>query len=194
MAEYNLEQQIDDAKTALDNLNDSYQNQIDSLQEISDKWSEISSIQSDISNANLATSLLGSGWLDKIVSGNGSEIYETLSSLYQSNAKQLDKYQKQADSTANIQSLIEDFINSYKSGEITYSQALDGINNPLSQMNQSMSAMDNLQNIYDYLGTVNGVGANADSILKGIQSGLATTADELVRSLEQYNKNSGGIS
>ena len=194
LAEYNLEQQIDDAKTALDNLNDSYQDQIDALQEIADKWSEISSIQSDISNADLATSILGEGWLEKIISGNDSDIYETLSSLYQTNAKQLDEYQKQADSTANIQSLIEDYINSYKSGEITYTQALTGINNLLSQTNESMSAMDNLQNIYDYLGTVNGVGADADSILKGIQSGLATTADELVKSLEQYNENAGTIS
>lgn len=192
--EYNLQKQIDDAQDALDDYNDSMEDTIDALQEIADKWSEISSIQKGISDANLATSLFGDGWLDKIVSGNDSEIYATLSSLYQTNAKQLDEYQKQADSTANIQSLIEDYINSYKSGEITYTQALTGINNLLSQMNQSMSAMDNLQNIYDYLGTVNGVGADADSILKGIQSGLATTADELVKSLEQYNKNSGMIS
>lgn len=192
--EYNLQKQIDDAQDALDDYNDTMSDTIDALQEIADKWSEISSIQSDISNADLATSILGEGWLDKIVSGNDSEIYDTLSSLYQTNAKQLDEYQKQADSTANIQSLIEDFINSYKSGEITYSQALNGVNNLLSQMNQSMSAMDNLQNIYDYLGTVNGTDANAESILSGIKEGLSVTADELVKSLEQYNKNSGMIS
>ncbi|MDR1772442.1 MAG: hypothetical protein LBS02_17680 [Hungatella sp.] len=54
--------------------------------------------------------------------------------------------------------------------------------------------MDNLNNIFDYLGTVNGVGADADSILKGIKDGLAVTADELAKSLEQYNKNAGMIS
>ena len=194
LEKYNLEQQIEDAKTVLDNLNDGYQDQIDLLEEISKKYSEISSSAEKISNANLATSLFGEGWADKVLSGNDEEIYATLTSLYQTNAEQLEQYQKQADSTANIQSLIEDYINSYKSGEITYTQALTGINNLLSQMNQSMSAMDNLQNIYDYLGTVNGVGANADSILKGIQDGLSVTADELVKSLEQYNKNSGMIS
>ncbi|WP_313580693.1 hypothetical protein [Lacrimispora sp.] len=68
------------------------------------------------------------------------------------------------------------------------------INGLLSQMNDSMSAMDNLQNIFDYLATVNGTDANSDSILKGIKDGLAVTAEELVKSLEQYNKNAGTIS
>lgn len=192
---YNLEQQIEDAKTALDDLNDSYQDQIDALEKISQKYSEISSAAEKISNANLATSLFGEGWANKVLSGNDKEIYDTLTSLYQTNAKQLEEYQKQANSTSNIQTLIEDFISSYKAGEITYEQAMTKINGLLSQMNNnSMSAMDNLNNIFDYLGTVNGVGADADSILKGIKDGLSTTADELVKSLEEYNKNAGMIS
>jgi hypothetical protein len=39
-----------------------------------------------------------------------------------------------------------------------------------------MSAIDNLQNIFDYLGAVNDTAANADAILTGIQSGLKDTA------------------
>lgn len=191
---YNLEQQIEDAKTALDNLNDGYQDQIDLLEEISKKYSEISSSAEKISNANLATSLFGEGLADKVLSGNDKEIYTTLTSLYQTNAKQLDEYQKQAESTSNIESLMSDYINSYKAGEITYDQALGKINGLLAQLNQNMSASTNLQNIYDYLGTVNGVGADADSILKGIKEGLSVTANNLLASLEQYNKNSGMIS
>lgn len=191
---YNLQQQIEDAKTALDDLNDGYQKQIEALEEISKKYSEISTAAEKISNANLATSLFGEGWADKILSGNSEEIYDTLTSLYQTNAEQLEQYQKQADSTANIQTLIENYIDSYKAGTITYEQAMTKINGLLSQMNESMSAMDNLQNIYDYLGTINGVGADPDSILKGIKDGLSITADELVKSLEQYNKNAGMIS
>ena len=194
LEEYNLQQQIEDAKTALDDLNDGYQKQIEALEEISKKYSEISTAAEKISNANLANSLLGEGWADKVLSGNDEEIYATLTSLYQTNAEQLEQYQKQAESTENIYSLLEDYIASYKAGEITYEQATTKINDLLSQLNNSMSAMDNLQNIFDYLGTVNGVGADADSILNGIKDGLAVTADELVKSLEQYNKNSGMIS
>ncbi|WP_024346887.1 hypothetical protein [Lacrimispora indolis] len=194
MEKYNLEQQIEDAKTVLDNLNDGYQDQIDLLEEISKKYSEISSSAEKISNANLATSLFGEGWADKVLSGNDKEIYTTLTSLYQTNAKQLDEYQKQAESTSNIYGLLSDYVNSYKAGEISYDQAMTKINGLLAQMNQSMSAMDNLKNIYDYLATTNGTSADSDSILKGIQSGLSATADNLIKSLEQYNKNSGMIS
>ena len=194
LEEYNLQRQIEDARTALDNLNDGYQEQIDALEKISKKYSEISSSADNISKANLATSLFGEGWADKVLSGNDKEIYTTLTSLYTTNAKQLDEYQKQAESTSNIESLMSDYINSYKAGEITYDQALGKINGLLAQLNQNMSASTNLQNIYDYLGTVNGVGADADSILKGIKEGLSVTADNLLSSLEQYNKNSGMIS
>ena len=194
LEEYKLQQQIEDAKTALDDLNDGYQKQIEALEEISKKYSEISTAAEKISNANLATSLFGEGWADKILSGNSEEIYDTLTSLYQTNAEQLEQYQKQADSTSNIQTLIENYIDSYKAGTITYEQAMIKINGLLSQMNESMTAMDNLQNIYDYLGTINGVGTDPDSILKGIKDGLSVTADELVKSLEQYNKNAGMIS
>ena len=194
LEEYNLQRQIEDARTALDNLNDGYQEQIDALEKISKKYSEISYSADKISKANLATSLFGEGFADKVLSGNDKEIYTTLTSLYQTNAKQLDEYQKQAESTSNIESLMSDYINSYKAGEITYDQALGKINGLLAQLNQNMSASTNLQNIYDYLGTVNGVGADADSILKGIKEGLSVTADNLIKSLEQYNKNSGMIS
>lgn len=191
---YNLQQQIEDAKTDLDDLNDGYQKQIEALEEISKKYSEISSAAEKISNANLATSLFGEGWAEKVLSGNSEEIYATLTSLYQTNAEQLEQYQKQADSTSNIYSLLENYIDSYKAGEISYEQAMTKINGLLSQMNDSMTAMDNLQNIFDYLATVNGTDANSDSILKGIKDGLSVTADELVKSLEQYNKNAGTIS
>lgn len=114
--------------------------------------------------------------------------------MYANTAEQLKKYQEQIDSTNNIQSLLEDYIASYKEGTITYDEAVKGINDLLSQLNQKMSATDNLKNIFDYLGTVNDTAANADAILTGIQSGLKDTATELLKSLEQYNKNSGMIS
>ena len=164
------------------------------MQKISDKWSEISTKITQAQNEAKADEILGSGWKDKVLSGNDATLFNTFSGMYQNTSDQLQEYQKQLDTTNNINALLEDYIASYKAGEITYEQAMTKINGLLSQMNESMSAMDNLQNIYDYLGTVNGVGADADSILKGIQDGLSVTADELVKSLEQYNKNSGMIS
>ena len=194
LEKYNLQEQINKAQESLDAYNDGLQDQIDALQKISDKWSEIGNKIIQAQNEAKADEILGSGWKDKVLSGNDAALFNAFSGMYQNTSDQLQEYQKQLDTTNNINALLEDYIASYKAGEITYEQAMTKINVLLSQMNESMSAMDNLQNIYDYLGTVNGVGADADSILKGIQDGLADTADELVKSLEQYNKNSGMIS
>ncbi|POO87853.1 hypothetical protein [Clostridium sp. 3-3] len=194
LEKYNLQEQIDKAQESLDLYNDGLQDQIDALQKISDKWSEISNKITQAQNEAKADEILGSGWKDKVLSGNDTALFNTFSGMYANTAEQLKKYQEQIDSTNNIQSLLEDYIASYKSGEITYAEAVKGINGLLSQLNQKMSATDNLQNIFDYLGTVNDTAANADAILEGIQSGLKDTATELLKSLEQYNKNSGMIS
>ena len=194
LEKYNLQEQIDKAQESLDLYNNGLQEQIDALQKISDKWSEISEKITQAQNEAKADEILGSGWKDKVLSGNDTALFNTFSGMYANTAEQLKKYQDQIDSTNNIQSLLEDYIASYKAGEITYAEAVKGINGLLSQLNQKMSATDNLQNIFDYLGTVNDTAANADAILTGIQSGLKDTATELLKSLEQYNKNSGMIS
>ena len=189
-----IQTQIDDLQETLDGLNEKYQDQIDSLQKISDKWSEISDKITQVQNEAKASEVLGKDWKDKVLSGNDADIFNNFSGMYTDISNQLIRYQEQIDTTNNIYSLLEDYIASYKDGSLSYGEALTGINNLLSQMNKKMLAGDNLKNIYDYLGTVNGSGSNANDILAGIQQGLTASASELVKSLELYNKNSGMIS
>ena len=177
----------------MDLYNFGLQDQIDALQKISDKWSEINEKIVQGQNEAKADDILGAGWKDKILSGN-QDIFNVFSGMYQNTANQLKQYESQAESTANTQSLLESYVNSYREGTITYEQALSGINGLLTQLNKEMSAGTNLQNIYDYLGTTNNVASNADAILAGIQQGLSNSATNLLKSLEQYNKNSGMIS
>lgn len=193
LEKYNLQEQIDKAQESLDLYNSGLQDQIDVLQKISDKWSEINEKIVQGQNEAKADDILGAGWKDKILSGN-QDIFNMFSGMYQNTANQLKQYESQAESTGNIQSLLESYVNSYREGTITYEQALSGINGLLTQLNKEMSAGANLQNIYDYLGTTNNVASNADAILAGIQQGLSNSATELLKSLEQYNKNSGMIS
>lgn len=178
----------------MDLYNSGLQDQIDALQKISNKWSEINEKIVQGQNEEVASSILDSGWKDKVLSGNDSDIFNMFSGMYQNTANQLKQYESQAESTGNIQSLLESYVNSYREGTITYEQALSGINGLLTQLNKEMSAGANLQNIYDYLGTTNNDASNADAILAGIQQGLSNSATELLKSLEQYNKNSGMIS
>lgn len=189
-----IQDEIDALDEALEKQNELYDSQIKSLETIADRWKQIAENIKIAQDEAIATDNLGTGWKDKVLSGNDEALFNTFSGMYANTAEQLKKYQDQIDSTNNIQTLLEDYIASYKSGEITYTEAVKGINDLLSQLNQKMSATDNLQNIFDYLGTVNDTAANADAILTGIQSGLKDTATELLKSLEQYNKNSGMIS
>lgn len=189
-----LQDQMDALDDALDNYNDKLQDTLDSLQKISDKWSEIASKKEQQVNETTATDILGKGWKDKVLSGNDADIFQMFSKLYTDNVDQINKYQEQIDSTEHISSLIQEYIDSYKAGTLTYEEAQAGIHDLVSQMNQKMSAMDNLQNIYNYMGKVYDTAANGDAVFGGIQKAFKESGDQLISSLEQYQANAGLIS
>ena len=189
-----LKTQIDNLQETLNGLNDTYQEQLESLQKISDKWSEINGKISQAQNESKADEILGKGWKDKILSGNDTTLFQNITQMYTGISEQILQYKEQIDATNQISTLLESYIASYKDGTLSYTQALTGINDLLSQLNQKMPAADGLQNLYDYYGAIKGTAANGDSIFSEIQKSLAATAGDLVKSLEQYNKNYGAIS
>ena len=189
-----LQDQMDALDDALDDYNDKLQDTLDSLQKISDKWSEIASKKEQQVNETTATDILGKGWKDKVLSGNDADIFQMFSKLYSDNVDQINKYQEQIDSTEHISSLIQEYIDSYKAGTLTYEEAQAGIHDLVSQMNQKMSAMDNLQNIYNYMGKVYDTAADGNSVFAGIQKAFKESGDQLISSLQQYQANAGLIS
>lgn len=189
-----LQDQMDALDDALDDYNDKLQDTLDSLQKISDKWSEIASKKEQQVNETTATDILGKNWKDKVLSGNDNDIFQMFSKLYTDNVDQINKYQEQIDSTEYISSLIQEYIDSYKAGTLTYEEAQAGIRDLVSQMNQKMSAMDNLQNIYNYMGKVYDTAANGDAVFGGIQKAFKESGNQLISSLEQYQANAGLIS
>lgn len=189
-----LQDQMDALDDALDDYNDKLQDTLDSLQKISDKWSEIASKKEQADNEKTATDILGKNWKDKVLSGNDNDIFQMFSKLYTDNVDQINKYQEQIDSTEHISSLIQEYIDSYKAGTLTYEEAQAGIRDLVSQMNQKMSAMDNLQNIYNYMGKVYDTAANGDAVFGGIQKAFKESGDQLISSLQQYQANAGLIS
>ncbi|WP_313072967.1 hypothetical protein [Lacrimispora sp.] len=189
-----LKTQIDSLQETLNGLNDKYQDQLESLQKISDKWSEINGKISQAQNESKANEVLGNGWKEKVLSGDDTKLFQNFTQMYTGISEQILQYKEQLDTTNQISTLLESYISSYKDGTLSYTQALTGINDLLSQLNQRMPAAEGLQNLYDYYGAIKGTAANGDSILSGIQKSLATTAGDLIKSLEQYNKNYGAIS
>lgn len=189
-----IQAQMDSLQETLDGLNNTYQDQIESLQKISDKWSEINAKITQAQNEAKADEILGTGWKNKILSGKDDSLYQNLNGLYTGITQQISAYKDQIESTEKIYALLENYITSYKEGTLTYNQALTGINNLLSQLNQKMSSSENLQNLYDYYASIKGVNADGLSILAGFRQGLQDSASELIKSFEQYNKNYGTIS
>lgn len=189
-----LQDQMDALDDALDDYNDKLQDTLDSLQKISDKWSEIASKKEQADNEKTATDILGKNWKNKVLSGNDNDIFQMFSKLYTDNVDQINKYQEQIDSTEHISSLIQEYIDSYKAGTLTYEEAQAGIHDLVSQMNQKMSAMDNLQNIYNYMGKVYDTAADGNSVFAGIQKAFSESGNQLISSLEQYQANAGLIS
>jgi len=189
-----LKTQMDSLQETLNGLNDKYQDQLDSLQKISDKWSEINGKISQAQNESKADEVLGKGWKEKILFGDDTKLFQNFTQMYAGISEQILQYKEQLDTTNQISTLLESYISSYKDGTLSYTQTLTGINDLLSQLNQKMPASEGLQNLYDYYGAIKGTAANGDSILSGIQKSLAATAGDLLKSLEQYNKNYGAIS
>ncbi len=189
-----IQSQINSLQETLDGLNDNYQSQIESLQKILDKWSEINAKITQAQNDAKANEILGTGWKEKILSGKDDSLFQNLNGLYTEITQQISTYKEQIESTEKIYALLENYTTAYKEGTLTYNQALTGINNLLSQLNQRMSSSENLQNLYDYYASIKGTNADGSSILAGFRQGIQDSASELIKSLEQYNKNYGTIS
>lgn len=191
---YDLEKEMEALQDELTAVNDRYSEQIESLEKISRKWSEISDKIQTAKNDALASEILGNGWKDTIISGNDDALFSMFSGMYQAISGQIDQYENQIEATDNILALLQDYLVAYKQGTITYDQAAAGISGLLSQINEKMSAADNLNNILDFLSTSTGAGDDAGSILAAVKDSLVKTGAELVASLEQYNENASLIS
>lgn len=191
----NLQEQLDALNDQLDDYNDKVEEQIDALDKIKEKWSEIAENVQKAQDAAVANQYLGDGWKDKILSGKDDDIYTSFKQLYEKNADQIQAYEKQIDSTEKIYNLLNEYITAYKSGQISFEAAQAGVQGLLAQLNQNMTAVGNLDNVLKYMQTTTGaVGATAEQVLAGIQADLSKSADSLLSSLTQYQKNAGLIS
>lgn len=156
---------------------------------MAEKWSQIKTDAEKAANSSVADQYLGSGWADKVASGNDKGIYEAFKKSYETNNQMVQKYEKQIESTEKIYNLLNSYIAAYQAGTLSYEEAMSSIKSLLSQMNKDMSAGQAVQNVIDYLAKVNDTEANADAVLSGIQTQLKADSDEMIKNLEQYNEN-----
>ena len=199
-AQYNitknqLQEQIDALNDQLDEYNDKVDEQLEALDKIKEKWSEIAENITKAQNALVADQYIGTGWKDKVLSGNDNDIYTAFKNQYEVNAAQIKKYEEQINSTEKIQTLLNEYITAYKEGQISYDAAQSAIQGLLSQLNQTMTASANISNVMAYEKLLNNAsGTNSEEILKSIQGNLSESGLTLLKSLEQYKNNQSLIS
>ena len=183
---------MDALNDQLDDYNDKVDEQIEALDKIKDKWSEIAENVTKAQNAMVANDYLGSGWKDKVLSGNDNDIYTVFKNQYEQNASQLKAYEDQIQSTERIYNLLNSYIEAYKAGTITAAEAQQQIKGLLDQLNKGLISADaNLMNVLQYSKDVTGAsGSTPEQVLAGIKDDLKTSGQDLLASLRQYEENS----
>ena len=190
-----IQEQIDDLDDQLDVYNKKIEEQLDILEKIRDKWAEIAENVEKAQNNEVADQYLGSGWQDKVISGSDFDIFNLFKNSYETNAAQIEAYDKQINTTQKIYDLLEQYIQAYQAGNISFEETQNSIKTLLSQLNSNISALDNLDNVLNYAQDVtSSTTATAEDVLHGIQLDLDETAKELLQAISQYQENAGLIS
>lgn len=162
--------------------------QIEKLDKISEKWQQISKDAEYYANILKATEQLGEGWQDKVLSGEDADIFEPFREQYLQNSAMMDQYQQQIESNERIAALMEQYINGWKEGAISYENAYENMDKLLSQMKDGFSAFENLDGTLDLNASL-GNGESLAEILSALKDNSTSSADEFKEYLSQVQDN-----
>lgn len=193
LKKHELQTEKEKLEDELDAINDKYDDLYDKLDKIANKWEKIQPDREQLSNEKVADRYLGDDWINKVLSGNDDDIYGAFKELYDQNVDSQEQYESQIKSTEQIQTLVNTYIEAYRSGTLTRDQAMTGIRGVLASVNHEITAGDNVNNILNYLSTQNSTGATTNDILTATQNQLSSTSEDIMRSLDVYEKNSNTI-
>lgn len=171
---YDLQTQIDNLTEERDKLLEGYDDEIERLSDIQDKWQSIVDEIQSASDILKANELLGSGWQDKIISGNDIDLYNMFQGMYQNTLTQKEEIEKQTASNERISEMMQLYVEQYQSGAITYEQAMSGIKELSSSMKDGYTVMEQL----DALLSLSNIGDLSD--LAGSVEGKVTDSIDLL--------------
>ena len=193
LKKHELQTEKEKLEDELDVINDKYDELYDKLDKIANKWEKIQPDREQLGNEKVADRYLGDDWINKVLSGNDDDIYGAFKELYDQNVDSQEQYESQIKSTEQIQTLVNTYIEAYRSGTLTRDQAMTGIRGVLASVNHEITAGDNVNNILNYLSTQNSTGATTNDILTATQNQLSSTSKDIMQSLDVYEKNSNTI-
>ena len=193
-AEYNktvhdLETQISNLEEERDKLLEGYDDQIEKLDEIKDRWSSIVEEIKLAADALKANDVLGAGWRDKILSGNDEEMLNSLKDLYTTISDQKNQYEEQIASNERIADIMNQFMESWQNGSITYDQAMAGIKDLANQMKDGYSSLEHLDAIMGLNGAT-----DLGSLLDKMQNGANASVNQFEDYMKVVKANSDALS
>lgn len=181
-AEYNkvvhdLETQISNLEEERDKLLEGYDLQIEKLDEIKDRWNSIVDDIKLAADSLKADEIFGAGWQDKILTGNDADMLNSLKDLYTTISNQKSQYEEQIASNERIADMMNQFMEFWQNGSITYDQAMAGIKDLAVQMKDGYSSLEHLDAL---------MGLNGATDLGTLLSQMQSSANASVSQFQDY--------
>lgn len=172
-----LEKQIDGLEKERDKLLESYDEQIEKLDKIKDRWSSIASDIKLAADSLKANDLLGTGWENKVLTGNDDDIYNAMKDMYSSIYNQKEEYDKQIKATEQIADLMGQYVKHWLNGAVTYDQAMDAITLLVEKLQDGFSNLDYVDSL---------VGLNGGSNLSEVLANMQQSTNDSLSQLKEY--------
>ena len=182
---HDIETQIEQIEENRDAMLENYDAEIDRLEKISEKWSEIEHNIEDAKNAVIADDILGTGWKDKVLSGNDQDIYDKFVSEYETNLNQQDSYTKLIEQNEKISALMQQYIDAYNDGSITYEEAVKQFTAVQNAAKDGLTSEEYLNALLKLSGD-----KDVDSALKNVQTEVSGAYSDFKSYFDAVNKNS----
>lgn len=181
---YDLETQIENLKTQRDELLKGYDDQIDRLDKIKDKWSEITDKIQLAIDMQKSEEVFGKGWDNAILSGNDNDLYEAFKKWYTDVSNEKNQADESIASNDRISEMMSLIVDKYRSGEMSYEQAIKEIASLSSAMKDGYTSIEQLEALMkmDSIKDVSG-------IVDASQKDILDTATLLSKYLGIVNKN-----
>lgn len=193
-AEYNktvhdLENQISSLEEERDVLLEGYDAQLEKLDDIKDKWSSIVDDIKQASDVLKANDIFGTGWEDKILSGNDTDLYNSIKDLYSTLSNQKTQYEEQIASNERVAEMLGMYMELWQDGSLTYEQTMAGIRELSNEMKDGYTSLEHL----DALMGISGV-TDLNTLLSQIQESANASVSQFEGYMDIVKANVDAIS
>lgn len=141
--------------------------EIERIEKIQDVWTKVKEEVESISDILSANNVLGSNWQNIVLAGGteNEDLANSWASMYETLTTQKDSVDKQIESNERIISMMNEFVERFNSGALTYEQALNGVNELSHNIEKGYTAMEQLVDMMnlDGIKDLSGISSSADS-------------------------------